>query len=333
MTTSSYTSADMSARLWDASRREARFIVENHTSVDEHIALRVALSFGLATEYLVMSALASLDVALLADDKNAYSKIALSKAGEGSPIAVAKLRTVVWGVAVKLLNEHEPYLRVPDIESVMNVRNAAAHVAMVSREGTEDALTKMLTIVQALHRYLSAFEEDDYWGPDCVPVVHNLRDEHANKMRATYDVQILAARARLRVLDSGISQGERDHVYATLEERTAAEAKALNPDLQAAHFHACPACTREGITIWNRYVHDDFENQETYESAMGNDAPDVTASVSFDAVAFLCLVCGLKLSEDGVAVLLEGETHYIAPERHVLTDDERSSYLEASDSW
>ncbi|WP_414171779.1 hypothetical protein [Clavibacter tessellarius] len=329
MTPSSYTSANMSARLWDASNREARFIVENYTTSDDHLALKVALSIGLATEYLIMSALSSLDVALLADDKSPYSKLALSKVKAGNPIDARRLRTVVYGSAVKLLVQHNQFIQPSDVDTVMNVRNAAAHMAMVSKAGNAEGLTTMLTIVEGLHKYLDGINEDDYWGPDCVAVVRNLRDEHANKLKVDYDGRVLAAKAKLRALEDGISATEREHVLSVLEQRLATDGKALDPDLQTAHSHACPACGRMGITTWDRSLQDDFEYEETYESATGSEAPALTVSVAYDAVAFACLVCGLNLGRDGVAIMLDNATYYPGEERYVLSDQERNEYYES----
>lgn len=327
-TTTTYKSGDISDRLWHASAREARFIVMNAETSDEHVRLKVALSLGLATEYLIMSALASLDVSMLAEGKSVYSKLALSKANTGANLDIKQLRTVTYGEALKLLLHHEKFVADAQVTLVMNTRNAAAHMAMVTQEGNEEGLRAMVAIVAGLQRYLTAFKEDDYWGPDCLPVVQNLRDEHANKIQARYNAHVLAAKDTFKTLDQKLSSSEREHVYTSLEARLVAKSEACDSDAQVAQPLPCPACARTGSLTWTGYLWDDFEQVVTYEAAMGNDAPDISVTLERVATAFECLVCGLILDGEETALLVEPNSSYIEQERYILSGDELASYYE-----
>lgn len=300
----------------------------NYKTSDEHTELKVALCLGLATEYLVMSALASLDVSLLADDKSPYSKLALSRANVGTSLDIKQLRTVTYGAAMKLLWQHKQFISQDNVRAVMNTRNAAAHMAMATQKENGDGLTAMLTVVSSLHKYLTAFSEADYWGVDCLPVVQNLLNEQASRVEAQYNRQVLEAKGRFRALSEGVASTELEHVYTSLEARLVQEAEEWDASVRVPEVRSCPACMRAGRITWTRFLLDDFEQVETYESAMGNDAPAVSVNVERVAVAFKCLVCSLELERSGVTVLLGGDSSYLEEERYLLSQEEMASYYE-----
>lgn len=334
MTAPVYMSTDIPDRLWDASAREARFVVTNYAKTDDHTVLKVALSFGLATEYLVMSALAALDVALLADHNSSYSKLALSTARAGLGINIKQLKTVNYGAALKVLLEHRPYVVNKDVESVMGIRNAAAHMAMGTQQDNADAMSAFLKVVEGLHRYRPTLAEDDYWGADCVAVVHNLRDAQVNQQKAEFDALVLAARDRKRTLDEQVAPSEREHVYSGLENRLVAEAQTWTPDSRSASEHACPACGRTGRVGWTRHLWDDFEQDATYESVTDGSAPAISVTVEREATDFKCLVCGFEIGRSVIHLLPNlGDVWVVEEERHELRDDELADYYDSLEAY
>ncbi|WP_223624099.1 hypothetical protein [Microbacterium sp. EST19A] len=334
MTTPVYMSTDIPDRLWDASAREARFVVTNYTRTDEHSVLKVALSFGLATEYLIMSALASLDVALLADHTSTYSKLALSTARAGLGLNIKQLKTVNYGTALKVLLEHRPYVVNKDVDSVMGIRNAAAHMAMGTQQDNSDAMSAFLKVVEGLHRYRPTLVEDDYWGADCLDVVQNLRDEQVNQQKADFDALVLAAKTRKQALDEQVPASEREHVYSGLESRLVEEAQKWPSESRSASEHPCPACGRTGRVGWTRHLWDDFEQVATYDSVTDGSAPAILVTAEREATDFKCLVCGFEIGKSGIHLLPNlGDVWVVEEERHELRDDELSDYYDSLEAY
>lgn len=294
----------ISRRLYRAAQTAARTAIRKYASDDEQEQLDAAFSIGAAVEYLGRAVVASHDPLLLAKPDSVESQIMLSRANTSGTLDSRNLRTAeshsIWGLLQKLNPKFAPHTAShvkgapPLVNMVMNLRNGAAHMALVEKDYLEDAARALIAIVESLHP-LGAAEEADFWPAELMPTIQLLKDENSTAAALRYEAKISNARAQLERLLTGMSADEQERLQTMLEARNLPE---LTRERQKNIPQVCPACGRSGVAV---YVVEEGEPEYGgYEETRGGSYIDhgwSRALYSF-ASMFQCPVCGLQLEAD-----------------------------------
>ncbi len=301
-------------RLYTAAQQAARTAIQFHASETEAEQLQAALAIGSAAEYLARAALANHDPLLLAAHTSAKSLIMLSRANSTGPISPSDLRTIAISEVWTRLGQINTRLT-PEVlaatKHVMNVRNAAAHMALVETADLEKAARALVSIIDALHP-VGNRDEGDFWPDSLRDSVQLLRLNIATVAQRRAQAKIDLAREHYRSLLQGVMPAERERTQVFLEDR-------------GVHFVArerlrkesavCPACGRRGTVT---YLVEEGEPEHSFDETRGGMFVDYGWSrvLSFSAAVFQCPVCDLQLSPDEFSgvdldVDLEDETEDI----------------------
>lgn len=223
----------------------------------------------------------------------------LSRANSTGPITPSDLRTVAISEVWKRLRQINTRLTpqvIASNEQVMNVRNAAAHMALVDTAELEKAARALISIVEVLHP-IGNRDEGAFWPDSLRDSVQLLRLNIATVAQRRAQAKIDVAREHYRSLLQGMMPGEQERTQVFLEER-------------GVHFVArerlrkepaqCPACGRRGTVT---YIVDEGEPEHAFDESPGGMFLDYGWSrvLSFSAAIFQCPVCNLQLSPDEFA--------------------------------
>lgn len=293
--------------LYRAARDSARVALRQYVSDDSAERLQAALAAGAAAEYLLRAVIASRDPVLLAPPREWSSQIALSRANRQSPLDLRKLRTVPTADALKLLREISPTTPIADFTPVMEVRNAAAHMAMVDGASLSDAIQKLVNIAESLHALVDATTED-FWGEDLSSLVSELQSEYFDAVRTRLESKYVYARARLGRVTEGLSAAEREATLRALETRTVPWSSG---DDHKNEDQACPACGRNGVMT---YVVSEYGDPETEVDDDGL-TPWHFRAIYYESLMFQCPVCGLHLQDGEIAAAGLDDEHDVEYEQ------------------
>jgi hypothetical protein len=231
--------------LYDCARDAARSALHLYLSQKTHERLMSALSMGAAVEWMMSALICKRDPVLLGErGSNFASSVALSRAIVGSAIAAYDLKTINFGQMLTVLGLIHKNLNIrADATVVMDVRNAAAHMAMENPYHLRDAALKMVRVISALHMY---FEEDekDFWGEPLLAVVSAMQVEYENEMKILIESKIARALAELEALLGDMDPLNREEALLVLERR--AVRWELDGDAEYEP-RECPACHRHGV--------------------------------------------------------------------------------------
>lgn len=312
--------------LWEASASSARFAVSRFNGETPEELRQAALSVGIAAEYLLMGAVASIDPALLADKNSVPSMLALSRHNKTGRLDITSLRTVNWGQALKLLTSADPSLNiVKDFDGLMNTRNAAAHLAMYDPENLAGAAVALARVVGVLHAFYPDESEAEYWGDDLAALVDELRAERANEIELSYLAKIAAAVERYKKLVGNLDEAQRGPLVIALESRPPRRV-VIGIDGVSIITLDCPACQNRGYLHRAMTRLEDYETHVDYDKDGVPEGAHVTVSVAYEAVIFECPVCDLLLDSEEV-MDLPGAAPFVDEAGETLTDDEMRDYM------
>ncbi|WP_114587676.1 hypothetical protein [Microbacterium arborescens] len=304
-------------RLYSAAQQAARVAIQHHASADEGEQLQAAIAIGSAAEYLARAAVAFQDPLLLAKEKSPDSQIMLSRANLGDPLNPSLLRSIdlsdVWKLLHKLNKRLAPHMDRGGNGSgltalVMNVRNAAAHMALVDAAELEAAARALVTLVEAMHP-VGNRDEASFWPVELATSVQLLKTGNSSAAARRSQAKIDLARENLRMLLAGMKPDEQERTQALLESR---DIVFVTLERYRNVPTQCPACTRQGAITY--LIEEGEPEHGGYEETPGGSYVDYgwSRSLTFTAATFECPVCALRLTPDefegsGLQVVLEEE--------------------------
>lgn len=230
----------MGADLLRAAEGHARFALRSYLDEEDVTPIQAAVAGGAAVEMLLKASLFRVVPALLAMRGDVHSILVLS----GKPGVPGKgyldCRTISADDAKKALIAIRPTLNLisTEVDAALRRRNAAAHLAAVSRSDLVIGVRAMCATVAALLPEL-AVTPADFWGdPELVTHAQTLADEEADQRRLLLEQLKMAASGRLARMKA---------VDLRLVEILAAEHAAAEGDVddggdQYSEAHQCPIC-------------------------------------------------------------------------------------------
>lgn len=276
--------------LASACRAQARLAIEAHA--DQHDTqtrrIRAALAAGVAVELALKAAVASTLPSLLALNGDAHSQLYLMGRGGLPGKAQSDVRTVggmaVWRLYATL--RPQAGISEEDVRAALDVRNGAAHLALVDRDELNRGLRAMALCLDRLLPELG-MTPHDFWGSEfeghaaaLVKEVIDAREVRVAQARSS----ALAKLGRLRALGPTAFE-------AVVMAAIPIEQDPDDPDDVTGLQIECPVCGYAGWIsglVWRSDLH-------------VNDDPEGGAWVDrhFLPLEFRCSVCGFAVqSED-----------------------------------
>ena len=277
--------------LYWAARDAARTALHLYTSERSFDRVNGAISAGGAVEYLMRSLISTYDPSLLADRGNLASVVALSRAITPTPPTAQALRTITFTQALDILNKIHPSLNITsEVNTVMNTRNAAAHMAMESSTDLAESVVKMVTVVSALHAFFDE-PEAQFWGEPLLKLVTAMKLDYENAIKIRVQGKIAHALTELEIILAGTDATNREETLLVLERR---EVAWMSGDDSEDEPRECPACHRRGTLTIIR------ERQMSDYVIVTDDDEDMSGSYALVSVTgipsmFQCPVCNLRL--------------------------------------
>jgi len=219
-----------------SARDHARRALGKFTSDIRLDQLDAAASIGCAVELLAKSYLARIEPALLAERVDRNSILILTNKAHLTSTPVTQVRTLSADAAlttVKHLLPGLPYNSQADGE-VLQVRNAALHMGLVSRTQLRAAVVTMVAVVEALLPALD-LEREPFWGHELATVATEMLNQAADELRRVVAAKLAAARLRLVGLLGGLDDAGRKAVLAALNGRQRSYTDHEEPQ-------TCPVC-------------------------------------------------------------------------------------------
>jgi hypothetical protein len=269
--------------LAQSARWHARQAVRMHVSEEPNELLQAATSTGTSVELLAKAYLSIIDPALLADkgDRNTILLLSGNSALTGAEPTGMKTITAYEALrAIKQLRPDFPLVQQDD--PLLQVRNAACHMALVSPGSLSLAVMQMCRIVEALLLALN-LDRPDFWGAHAMPVVDTLLDKAKTEIARAVAAKMAAAIERFTSLLTGLSETDRNAVLAVLS----AGPLGTIADDEVVERAQCPACGQQGWLTC--LVRPGSESADQISVAAGRIAYPFQ---------FRCLVCKLVLGNE-----------------------------------
>lgn len=285
-----------------ASRAAARSALLTHTETRPEVQLRCALEVGAAAEWLVRALLAKGSVALLADRRSKNSLLALANVRAlPSSMDHTTLRSITTQEVVDLLVVTHPTLGISrDVTGIMDVRNSAAHMALVTERSLHEAVRRLVRLVSVIVPELPDDDVDEFWGEQLAPVAHRIASDFDNETAARVASKIAAAQQRIRELTAKLPPESVDATLDALQDRQVPEE--ILEDTEDVQ-HECPACGRNSWLTYIKY-RDDGHMEAEYDDEGAPERAYMVFEVTLVPALLQCPVCELNL--DGSADELDG---------------------------
>lgn len=291
----------VSQNLFNAARSAARSALLKYTDDRVESQLRCALEAGAATEWLIRALLARSNPALLADRGHKESQLALAGV---RPIASTsdhlELRTIsTTDVAAHLALIHPALAFSHDVKSIMQVRNSAAHMAIVTKSSLHESVRRLVRVVSAV---IPEFDVDatKFWSPRLVSVAEAITKDFDDETAARVASKIAAAKERIRELTRQLPPAGVEAALTALEARRVPHR--IEDDTEDDEYD-CPACERRAWVTFVK-VRDDGDLVVDYDREGEPEGAWLVFQVTLVPVLLQCPVCELEL--DGADDELEG---------------------------
>jgi hypothetical protein len=283
---------DLATHLAVSSGWAARDAIVAYTEEQFNEKMRCALQIGAAAEWLIRAALAAHSPGLLADRRSHDSMLALSNIGANVAIDVTQIRTIATTEAVSLLLKIDPGLGIrADAEFVMDVRNSAAHLALVNPGSLEEAAKRLVRLVTALLP-MADVSSETYWTAELIPLASKLFETSVGDLSARIESKLAAARNRLEQITRGLGHEEKEATLRLLESRPVRWTVAEEVE---DRIHTCPACGRTAQLTYLR-LRDEEGELVVDEQYRGEVDAFVLIQVTLIPTLLQCPVCGLILN-------------------------------------
>ncbi len=280
---------DLAGHLLHVAQVAANAALRNYAVETSHEAFWGALSAGLAVEALLKYSIALEAPMLLADTKSRSASALILARSHRLAFDIATLKTVNGMDSFALFKAiHGEQKGMPsgrDVEQVFEIRNAVAHMGVVSLRELRVAVQNMVRIVESVMA-IEAPKHDGLWDSSNLEIVDMLLNEKASdSQRALTEKKAIAAR-RYEQLLGNLSQASADDFVRSIESRVAQRV-----DDEQVSSHSCPVCGSRALLF--RYV------TQSDTDFTGASYPDNTPSGYRYAYpeSFECWVCGLEMDE------------------------------------
>jgi len=305
---------DLARHLFDVAALHARRALTDAT--DALSILDRAVSAGTAVELLAKAALAHVNPALLAVDREPKSLLHFSGI---STVEATKAKTRIAGDCLAVLHQVHPLDYKFDRDGhVFEVRNLAAHLGCVDIDQLDKALTTMVALAEQIislicDDYDSSLDRTAFWTTDFLPQVDERMKAEAEARRLKLE-QLKAA--ALRELERLRTRGVEDDLLTELADRPPPAYYDYSGDDLDERFerHKCPVCEFDG---WLEYSVTRGPVQYDWGDDAG--APITWVDVEYEPLDFVCGVCSLRLGDDLLYVAGVGE--YRAETEEATTAD------------
>lgn len=181
------------------------------------------------------------------------------------------------------------------IDTLMNARNAAAHLYVADEAALRGNLTVLANLAAVLLGPLR-IPPEEFWGPH-LPLADMLVEENTSAIRASVTLKLAESRLVFERLISGLDADEVQRVLISIEQRGMPFISA-----GAVEFNTeCPVCRRRA-ELWVRAADymEDFSALEIQWDLGENEPTGFLVPQEVMGVRLLCPVCGLHLTEEEV---------------------------------
>lgn len=269
-----------------SARHHARQAVTLFTSEDQTEVIQSAISTGCAVELLAKAYLASIEPGLLADRSERDAVLLLANKGHLASSGHIDIKSISASEALKLVKHFHPSFPYnPQADSlVLKVRNAAAHMALVSHKELFVAVVLMCRIIEGIIPVLQ-LDRESFWGEHALSTVKELLDRDSDERRQIVTAKMVAARHRVSSLLANLDEAGRVVVLNALSGRKGSLSDYEEPQ-------SCPVCTQQGWLLCAVEL-------GTHEAVVskGGSVCSTAEAVAYP-VYFECPVCELQLEED-----------------------------------
>lgn len=273
---------DLCALLVEAACDNAQRALRDFVSDERLALLQAAVAAGTAVELIAKAALVQVEPTLLCDNTDPDNLLRLAGKGDRSDLAPTRVKTIGGMKAMRLCKRLVKGITVGDkeLEVVLEVRNAALHLALVNRDELRAAVATMARVVDEVLVGMEA-DRESFWGPQ-LSVADGLVAEGRAEIASLVAAKVSAARQRLEAITAQLSP---EVAAAVLAQRAWCR-------LSSDHEEPveCPVCKREAWLICG------VEKGEP-ELMGADDDSDWMVPVSAWPFAFECAVCGLSLDD------------------------------------
>lgn len=230
--------------LLRAAEGHARFALRSYLDEQDIIPLQAAVAGGAAVELLIKAVLFRAAPALVAMRGDVHSTLVFS----GKPGVPGKgyldCRTIGADDAKKALVAMRPSLNLisTDVDVALKRRNAAVHLAIVTKADLVIGIRAMCVTVAALLPEL-ALAPKDFWGESLAAHAETLAGEEADQRRLLLEqLKTVAADrlARMRSVDPRVLE-------LLAAERAASEGDVEDSGEEYSEAHQCPVCEYWGF--------------------------------------------------------------------------------------
>lgn len=307
--------------LYRASQSEASTALARFTSYDQQDRRVASIAVGAAAEYLLACVVVSIDPVLLADPADVSSAVTLSRRNATAPLNPRKFRSATWGRQVAIVQEAFQVVNVrDDLRFLIELRNAAVHAALTDKKELEDAVSRMVSVVDTLLPLVPHHAEADYWGPR-ISVAAELRDKRSNAVLQRVAAKLVEARTRYRSRVTELVLG----TAAEAALLVALEASPVPSLLEDAERESatCPACGRVGELSYLKVRSEEVQDEVIYDRDGEPEDFYYFRAVTGTPTLFQCPVCELQLEGEELA----GFNHLTD---EIDLDDER---VDRADYW
>ncbi|WP_282006215.1 hypothetical protein [Propioniciclava sinopodophylli] len=315
MTSQASVLASLPEQLFEALRRaaitEARHALETYTDNDPVIRLRAAMSAGSSVEALLKAVLAHTLPALLAEKGDVHTQLMLSGLPGVKGKSYIDCRTIGGLEASRTLKAAHS-IPVPideDVQHVFGARNAATHLAILTKTDLARAIRSLVVVVEAVMPLLNETSQE-FWGPSLHPHAQVLQQQVVDQRALLFEEARSVALVRLSKL-----QIAGDEAFQAMTDVLDAEGASdeLEGDF-ARVVRRCPVCDRGG---WLSGYVERGDLQHEPEDDYTAEAFWVERVMQVES--FHCEICGLDLRREllpvaGLPLSLDLEPDFDPPE-------------------
>ena len=305
--------------LEHVAQKFARDAVFKFGSPDALVQLEAAIAAGTATELLAKAYLCSVDPAMLAERNERKTSLVLTGHGHLTKAGESYLDIKTLGARAALIYASEipggPAFNPNTQGKVLEVRNAAAHMGLVSEDELRTSIGIMVRLVHSLVSTLGT-TDDDFWGDDLKSAARDILEVATDELRKRVLARKDEARAQLHHLVGGLEDG----VAAVVLQHLSGTKRPTVDWSESAEPWECPVCEQNGWLVC------DVERGPLQGEAINLHDYEIWVDRTAIPYLFQCPVCELELTDDelveaGMPSTLELEADYEPVEAQEPYDD------------
>jgi hypothetical protein len=279
--------------LYRASKSEAGTALARYTSEEQQDRRVASIAAGAAAEYLVACVVVNIDPVLFADPADIASAVTLSRRNGAQSLNPRKFRSATWGRQVSIIEAaHQGVAIRADLQFLIELRNAAVHAALTDGKELDDAVSRMVRVVDTLLPLVPRHTEADYWGTRLAVAVE-MRDKRSTAVRQRVAAKLAEARARFRARVTELVLEPAAEAALIL----ALEASPVRWQVDDSHQDSaeCPACAHQGELSYTKVRSDDIQSEVIYDRDETPEDIVYWRPVMGTPYMFQCPVCELEL--------------------------------------